>query len=107
MPILSKVKPYWKGDVELDVCGLGENTLVAGEAKWSEKQISAKEIYNALNRAEEVAVTLKKIEALLIIASRKDFTKNAEMIEGEKIVTLTLEKMAKAFNRLETQESRR
>ena len=104
LPILSEVKPYWKGDVELDVCGLGENTLVAGEAKWSEKQISAKEIYNALNRAEEVAETFKKKETLLIIASRKGFTKNAEMVEDEKIVTLTLEKMAKAFNRLQTQE---
>jgi len=102
IPIIYEVGSFWYKDIEIDVAALAEDILILGEAKWRDEKIERKEVEKFIAKAN-LAVKKKGMKGYIgIILSKEGFTISARKLEGDNLILIDLEELAREIKELRT-----
>ncbi|MHA1730931.1 MAG: ATP-binding protein [Promethearchaeota archaeon] len=95
LPKFRKFGSYWEGQLEVDGLGVGDDTVVTGEAKWRSKPAGLKEVGASLDAARSVAEKFRKKRAIVLFLSKAGFKRE---YDEPGLVLLDLESLERAFD---------
>ncbi len=100
VPILDKIGSYWWKEIEVDACGISENAVIIGEAKWYDNPVTSSEARKFIKKMELIREKMKKKSVFGIFLSKSGFTDKAEDMLSENTLCLSLENLPSVLDSL-------